>query len=87
MAPASSGEAEHLIEPAWLRPNDSMSPTRRDEGMTGTRFSGLPSQHRLALENDRTASRPPGSYRARRTPTNRTYEALTGFDNQYVDAR
>ncbi len=56
MAPAFGGEAEQLIEPAWLRPNDSMSPTRRDEGMTGTRFLGLPCQHRLALEIDRNAS-------------------------------
>jgi len=45
--------AERLIEPAWLRPNHSMSFS--DEEMTGIRVPGLPSQHRLALENDRTA--------------------------------
>jgi len=41
--------AERLIEPAWLRPKHSMSPVA-DEEMTGTRVSGLPCQHRLALE-------------------------------------
>ncbi len=56
MAPASSGATEHLIEPARLRPNRSMSP-RRDEEMTGTRVSGLPRQHRLA-PGERTATRP-----------------------------
>ncbi len=58
MVPATGGVAEPLIEPAWLRPNHSMSP-RRDEEMTGTRVPGLPSQHRLALETNRNASRPP----------------------------
>ncbi|MGH9123096.1 MAG: hypothetical protein ACRDYC_14335 [Acidimicrobiales bacterium] len=47
--------AATLIEPAWLRPKHSMSP-RRDEEMTGTRVTGLPRQHRLALETDRNAS-------------------------------
>ncbi|MGH9152050.1 MAG: hypothetical protein ACRD03_06575 [Acidimicrobiales bacterium] len=47
--------AERLIEPAWLRPNHSMSLVG-DEEMTGTRVRGLPRQHRLALEIDRFAS-------------------------------
>jgi len=53
--PPPCGVAARLIEPAWLRPNHSMSPCR-DEEMTGTRVPGLPRQHRLALETDRNAS-------------------------------
>jgi len=55
MVPALRGVAARLIEPAWLRPKHSMSP-RREEEMTGTRVPGLPRQHRLALETDRSAS-------------------------------
>lgn len=56
MASATSGAAERLIEPAGLRPNHSMLPSRRGEEMTGTRVPGLPRQHCLALEIDRIAS-------------------------------
>src|SRR5712691_11467514 len=33
-----------MIDPARPRPQRSMPPTRRGEGMTGSRLSGLPSQ-------------------------------------------
>ena len=55
MAPAFCGVAARLIEPARLRPKHSMPPCRGEE-MTGTRATGLPRQHRLALETDRIAS-------------------------------
>ncbi len=32
-----------MIDPARPRPQRSMPPTRRGEGMTGSRLSGLPS--------------------------------------------
>jgi len=77
MAPAYSGVAARLIEPAWLRPKHSMSP-RRDEEMTGTRVPGLPRQHRLALETDPNASSPPPAPSGTLPPasTRRYQEAL-----------
>ena len=65
------GETAPLIEPTRLRPNHSMS-LPRDEEMTGARGSGLPSQHRLALETARNASH-------LGTTTGYSQEALAGF--------
>jgi len=48
------GETASLIEPTRLWPKHSMPPCRGEE-MTGTRVTGLPSQHRLALETDHSA--------------------------------
>jgi hypothetical protein len=61
------GETAALIEPARLRPNHSMPP-RRGEEMTGIRVTGMPCQHRLALETDRNASLSPRGIRTPRNP-------------------
>ncbi len=65
-------EAEHLIEPVQLRPQNSMPP-RRGEEMTGTRITGHARQHRLALE--KTAPR------LTLTAGQATNESLSGLDN------
>lgn len=64
-------EAEHLIEPARLRPNHSMPP-RRGEEMTGARITGLARQHPLALEKAAARLTVAGRHEA-------THEPLAGL--------
>jgi len=69
MAPAQSGVAERLIEPARLRPKRSMPPNWRGGEMTGTREPGLPCQHPPG-PGERTAKRPPITESKELTPNN-----------------